>query len=345
MKIAAFSCGKNYTSARFRVRQFIPDLAKDGIDVREYIAPIYKHHVPRSYNPVWLAAIRIARPIALTPSVLASHRHDASWIQKEMIWGRDSLERFTKGPRFFDVDDAIWAETDGSEQQMAKLASHMDVVVAGNQTIAEWFSRHARDVRVIYTAIDADLFRPPDPATVKDHPFTIIWTGQQVTLHHLAVAEPALATFMNRHPEVRFHAISDVEPVMPSLPADRVTWLPWSPEVEVTGIQDADVGIMPLVDNENGRAKCGFKMLQYMGCSVPSVVTPIGFNEDLLATGDVGFGPTTMDEWVDAFEALYEDRERTVRMGAEGRRIAVEQFDRPIIAGQLTALFREVVGT
>ena len=85
MKIAAYGCGQNYTSARFRVRQFIGDLATYDIHVHEYIAPIYKHLEPKSHNPVWLAAIKVARPIALMPSVIASHRYDASWIQKEMI--------------------------------------------------------------------------------------------------------------------------------------------------------------------------------------------------------------------------------------------------------------------
>ena len=218
MRIAAFSCGVNYTSARFRVRQFIPDLAGYGIDVHEYIAPIYKHLQPRSHNPLWLTAIRIARPIALVPSVLGSHRYDASLIQKEMIWGRDTLERFTKGPRFFDVDDALWVPREGSAEHMARLARHVDVVIAGNQAIADWFSPYAPEVRIIHTAIDTELFRPAEPGSVPDHPFTIIWTGQQVTLYHLAVVEPALKIFMERHPEVRFHAISDVGPELKSLP-------------------------------------------------------------------------------------------------------------------------------
>jgi glycosyltransferase involved in cell wall biosynthesis len=344
VRVAAFSCGWNYTSARFRVRQFIPDLGREDIAVREYIAPIYKHHEPRSYNPVWLGAVRVARPLALMPSVIASHRHDASWIQKEMIWGRDSLERFTKGPRFLDVDDAIWAETDRSETNMARLAGRVDMVLAGNERIAEWFSPHARDVRIVYTAIDVDLFKPAPEGSLPDRPFTIVWTGQKVTLQHLQLAEPALAEFMTRHPDVRFQSISDVPPNLALLPAERVTWHPWSPEVEVTRLQDADVGIMPLIDNENGRAKCAFKMLQYMGCAIPSVVTPIGLNADLLAAGEVGLGANDTTEWVNALEALYNDRDAARAMGEEGRRIAVEKFARPIIAREIATIFREVVG-
>ena len=81
-------------------------------------------------------------------------------------------------------------------------------------------------------------------------------------------------------------------------PPDRVTWYPWTPDVEVTRLQDADVGIMPLVDNENGHAKSAFKMLQYMGCAIPSVVTPIGLNRDLLDTGNVGIGASDTAGWV-----------------------------------------------
>ena len=67
---------------------------------------------------------------------------------------------------------------------------------------------------------------------------------------------------------------------------------------------------MPLEDDENGRAKCAFKMLQYMACAIPSVVTPIGLNRDLLAMGDIGIGASTTEEWVDALEQLYETGRR-----------------------------------
>jgi glycosyltransferase involved in cell wall biosynthesis len=346
--VAAFSCGWNYTSARFRVRQFIPDLAEMGIDVHESIAPIYKHFEPRWpgrwRNRAMYAATEVARPVALLPSVIASHRYDASWIQKEMIWGRDSLERFTRGPRLLDVDDAIWAETPHSRRGMASLAGHVDMVLAGNENIADWFSAHAREVRIIYTAVDTDLFEPPSSGHQPDRPFTIVWTGQKVTLYHLEQAEPALSTFMRRHPDVRFQSISDVEPPLGSLPQDRVTWYPWSPEVEVARLQDADVGIMPLVDNENGRGKCAFKMLQYMACGIASVVTPIGMNRDVLAMGEVGLGPSTTADWIEAFEQLYADREATRRMGAEGRRLAVERFARQRIASDIAGVFKEAVG-
>ena len=346
MKVAAFGCGKNYTSARFRVRQFIPDLADHGIDVHEYIAPIYKHLEPKWTNPAWMAAIRVARPIALLPSVAASHRYDASWIQKEMIWGRDTLERFTKRPRFFDVDDALWYAREGSAEHIARLAGQIDVVMAGNETIAEWFVPNSKpgEVRIIHTAVDADLFRPAEPGTIPDHPFTIVWTGQKVTLYHLAVDRAGAADLhgaASRGPiprHLRRRAGDAVAPrrpghVDPVVARRRGARPPGGrrrhhaarrrrERARQVRVQDAPVH--GLRDCRRSSRRSGST-----GTSCP--------------IGEVGLGASTTDEWVDAFELLYEDRDAALKMGDEGRRIAVEQFDRPIIAKQIADLFHEVV--
>jgi len=44
------------------------------------------------------------------------------------------------------------------------------------------------------------------------------------------------------------------------------------------------------------RGKCSFKMLQYMACGIPVVVSPVGMNENVLAMGEIGMGATTIDD-------------------------------------------------
>jgi glycosyltransferase involved in cell wall biosynthesis len=45
------------------------------------------------------------------------------------------------------------------------------------------------------------------------------------------------------------------------------------------------IGIMPLEDTAWARGKCSFKMLQYMSCGIPVVVSPVGMNLEILKMG------------------------------------------------------------
>ena len=86
-------------------------------------------------------------------------------------------------------------------------------------------------------------------------------------------------------------------------------------------------------------------MLQFMACEIPVVVNPIGLNTDILEMGRVGYGATTQDEWFQAFENLYQDREVASAMGREGRRIVCQRFGHDVIGAELSMLFKEMVQT
>jgi glycosyltransferase involved in cell wall biosynthesis len=103
-----------------------------------------------------------------------------------------------------------------------------------------------------------------------------------------------------------------------------------------------DVGLMPIPDIDWARGKCSFKMIQYMACAVPAVVSPVGMNCDILALGQVGLPAAHEDDWLEALELLYTQQGLAQTIGAEGRRIAEAHFSRSVVAGQLAALFQQV---
>jgi hypothetical protein len=100
-----------------------------------------------------------------------------------------------------------------------------------------------------------------------------------------------------------------------------------------------DAGIMPLPDEPWTRAKCGFKLLQYMACGIPVVASPVGVNGDLLATGACGIAASTLNEWCEALRHLHDQPAEARRMGEEGRRLAVAEYDVVRIAARLASLF------
>jgi glycosyltransferase involved in cell wall biosynthesis len=85
-------------------------------------------------------------------------------------------------------------------------------------------------------------------------------------------------------------------------------------------LQDIDIGLMPLPDDEWSRGKCGLKGLQYMALGVPTLMSPVGVNSEIIESGVNGFLPRTEDDWVEMLSALIESRELRARIGAAGRR-------------------------
>ncbi|MGH8402356.1 MAG: glycosyltransferase, partial [Gammaproteobacteria bacterium] len=109
-------------------------------------------------------------------------------------------------------------------------------------------------------------------------------------------------------------------------------------------LQDLDIGLMPLEDSEWTRGKCAFKMLTYMACGVPVVVSPVGMNAQVLAKGDIGFGVSNQTEWVDALSALLAQPELARRKGAVGRAVVEQYYSVAVLADQFAAILKAVAG-
>ena len=100
---------------------------------------------------------------------------------------------------------------------------------------------------------------------------------------------------------------------------------------------------MPLADSVWARGKCSFKMLQYMACGIPVVVSPVGMNEKVLSMGEIGMGATTADEWVDAISCLLTGKSLRLKMGRQGRQIVDSHFSLDVIAPKLAAILQQII--
>lgn len=338
MRIAAFTGGATIPSGRFRVEQFVAPLAARGLAVDVFASRAGAYPPPgKSARPWWLARTIAER----VPNVARSWRYDVTLLQREMVSTLATLERFTRSPRVFDVDDAIWLYRGGGF--VRRIARGVDLVIAGNDFLAEYFRRLHPDVEVLPTAVDTERFCP---AAAARHDDTIVvgWSGTRGGYLYFDPVVPALAELLRRYPNVRLRFVSDAPPPFSGLDPARVDWIPWSPETEVTGVQSFDVGLMPLVDTDWDRGKCSYKMLLYMACGVTPVVSPIGMNVDVLAASPtpVGMSAWTTGEWLAALSALVEDEAMRRSMADEARRVVVDRYSVSALAPRLAGLLQRV---
>ena len=218
----------------------------------------------------------------------------------------------------------------------------MPGIICGNHFIAEKVRQWNSELIVLPTGVDTGRYRPGIP---KAGPQQVIgWSGLGSGLKYLLGIEGALAEVLNKHKNAVLRVVSDVRPAFRRIDSSRVEYIPWSVENEVTTIQEMYVGLMPVDDSLWSRGKCSYKMLLYMSCGVPVVVSPVGMNNEVLALGHVGFGPRSNQDWIDAISALLDNPENAVRMGSTGRKTVEDHFSIDVLSLRLAGYLKHFAG-
>lgn len=302
--------------------------------MRQYIAPLLAHGVAlQEYalnTGAYPPAARIARPVwgvrrlsELAWAIASTRDADATLLQREMISSFKSLEGFTKHPRIFDVDDAVHLQRGGLFAR--KIATACDRVIAGNAYLADYYSQWNSDVVVMPTGVDSDAYIPAE-RTESSANIIIGWIGTSANFVYLRQIEMALARFLDEVPGAHLRIISNASPEFLHINPTRWTFIPWTEEREISDIQSMDIGIMPLTDSDWARGKCSFKMLQYMACGLPVIVSPVGMNADVLRQGEIGVGAMTESDWIDGLTMLAHFPAQRKLLGENGRALIEQRY-------------------
>ena len=336
ISIAAFTGSETVSSARFRLRQLIPGLSASGVQTTEYIAR-FGSWPPANplIRPLWAVASLSQR----IPSIINSHRHDLTFLQREFISTYRTLEGLTKSPRILDIDDAVWLHKRGTF--FGELAKQCAGVVCGNSYIEEYVQRFNQNTIVLPTLVDTDRFRPLHNNAEHTSATIIGWSGQKASAEELIRISPWLGKIVNPSPMTRLRIVSNEYIELPGVREDRIDFIKWSPENEVSTIQSMSIGLMPISDSEWSKGKCSYKMLLYMACGVPVVVSPFGMNQDILRSAPVGIGVTSDSDWPESIRLLAADVAMRTDMGSRGRELVETTYSLKTGIPKLAAFLRQ----
>jgi glycosyltransferase involved in cell wall biosynthesis len=335
LRVAAYTGGQRLPSARLRIRQYGAPLRELGIELVERALP-WESALPKRklLAGMWALATVVSR----LKDIAASCGTDMTIIQRQMLPAFVPLESFTKRPRVLDVDDAVWLTRGG--RNVIKLARRCDSVICGNEFLAEYFRQWNHDVKILPTAVDTELLFPSSEFSRTRA--LIGWTGTSENHRFLYSIEEALVQVLRENSDARLLIISDLPPRFTMIDNKYVEFVQWSPAAESDGLRRTTVGIMPLEDSEWCRGKCSFKMLCYMASGIPVVVSPVGMNLEVLSRGDIGFGPHTSRDWVEALNTLLRDSAAAVQMGANARAVAMKHFSVKVLSPRLAETLRSI---
>ncbi|OIO02273.1 MAG: hypothetical protein AUJ49_06500 [Desulfovibrionaceae bacterium CG1_02_65_16] len=307
--------GETLPSVRFRVLPFVALGRARGLDVTWRRAPKAIHK-----RLAFLLSLPRARVIVIQQKLFAP-------------WEL-SLIRRRCGKLVYDVDDALWAlhpadlDKPGSAEKAAKIKARFahtcktaDLVIAGNDYLAEHAREHQTNIFVLPTLLDTGKYTPPPPDASGIGPLRVGWMGTSGNLFFLPEVLRELAPHRER---LEIRVVSDA-PYEGEL-HEMVRYERWSPALEVDQLRGFEAGLMPLTDDEYTRGKCGFKILQYMAVGAVPIASAVGFNTQILTHGHDGLLVRQPSDWATHVLALADDRERMERMAANARFTVAQRF-------------------
>lgn len=354
MRVTYFSKSSSVgPSSRYRVFQFLPQFQAEGIDCR--VAPLFGDTY-FSILEVRSRALRIclkipyvcARFLTRLGTLLMLRRQDLVITEGPLFpYAPPVLERLLRrlGHRIVvEMDDAIYL-TPGHEAKIPALLKLASGVIVGNERLAVYARQCSSNVRVVPTVVDTDRFAPLAGRGVTsnshaDDVITIVWMGLAYNLKYLNVLVPAVRALQAQY-HVKFRVVCSHAPKLAGV---DVEFRPWDFSREVTDLQDATIGVMPLENTEWARGKCGLKLLQYLACGLPAVASPVGVNSDILVNGENGLLAMTEDEWYVQLHALCRQPHLRARLGQAGRRTVESRYSLALWGPRLADVYRGFAG-
>ncbi|OHB67050.1 MAG: hypothetical protein A2Y77_01510 [Planctomycetes bacterium RBG_13_62_9] len=271
-------------------------------------------------------------------------RFDGVLLHRKMLNAWDGFWLRRCGPRvIYDFDDAIMYSDSRPDRisrirfrRFSRSVSSSQVVIAGNEYLAQHARRYNAHVEILPTGLDAGAYRV-QPRREDDGMVRLVWIGGSSTLKHLHEIRPALEEVGRRFPKVILRIVCDAFFDLESM---RVEKRSWSRDTEVADLAASDIGLAPLPDNEFTRGKCGFKILQYQAAGLPVVASPVGVNAQYVRDGVTGFLAPDSLHWVDRLRTLIENPELRAALGRAGQ-CEVQRFDVSIIGERFSRLIAE----
>lgn len=248
----------------------------------------------------------------------------------------------------YDFDDAIWIPNTSAENRLAASLKWHDKVAsicrwsyrisAGNAYLCRYASTYNSNVVLNPTTIDTELLHNRLLYPEQAHELPVIgWTGTHSTLVYLEPLLPALRELEKTH-TFRFVVICNHAPAwhLNSLEFRR-----WSKDTEIPDLMQLDIGVMPLVQDMWAEGKCGFKALQYMALGIPSVLSPVGVNKEIVEHGRNGFLCSTTEEWLTCLRMLLDNAPLRQQLGKAGQETVRTRYSVRSNEATFSGLFRK----
>lgn len=346
---------KRSPSQRYRFEQYLPYLESKGFSFT------WSYLLNEKEDKTFYSAGNIAKKILLLlkhyirrkKDIRRFKNYDIIFIQREALFtGTSFVEKaaFESGAKvIFDFDDSIWLEdTSPGNKKFAWIKKpakffenikHSHAVIAGNSYLASKTKPFNNNVVIIPTTIDTNIHKPKHEIKNNKN-ITIGWSGSISTIKHFELLIPVLKKIRSKYGErIHIKIIGDPYYKNNELNAESFSW---SESTEVDDLNSFDIGIMPLPDDEWANGKCGLKGLSYMACGIPTIMSAVGVNKEIIADGVNGMLAKNDEEWFEKISLLIDNTGLRKTLSENGRKTVEMHYSTEANKHKYLELFNSV---
>ncbi len=244
----------------------------------------------------------------------------------------------------FDFDDAIQYGSENNSNWFFSYFVRCDwkfkviiqlsnLVIAGNKNLKKFACKFNKNVEIIPTTIDTNKYKLVKKKYNKS--ITIGWSGSASTSKYIENFLPQLLQIQKKK---KFKIVIIGSKL--NIKNKNVNCLKWSSKNELKYLSKIDIGLMPLPNNLWTKGKCGLKILQYLSVGIPSVVSNVGINSEIIHNGKNGFLANNSKEWETHLLKLLNKPKSITKMGLYGRKLVQKHFSNFSIIDKLSLILR-----
>jgi len=311
-------------SSRYRVYQYLNAYEKARIEVET--SPLFGTHF-FSNNKTTKICFTLFYYLRRVFKLLEVYKYDLIYIEYELFPYFPSifekLFRVLKIKYIVDYDDAIFHNYSKSSNFVIKffLSNKIDsviknatFVISGSPYLTNYVSKLNPNYIEIPTSVSkANYFLKTKKR--ENTIFTIGWIGSRTTSVNLLKLIPAFEA-LSKKIDFQLNLIGFDKKEFNLFKHLNVNFINWDAKTEIEEINKFNVGIMPVENTPFNQGKCGFKLVQYMACSLPTISSPLEANIKINRNKKNLHAGSTED-WISAFEKVHDNRAYFIKVGLE----------------------------
>ncbi len=248
-------------------------------------------------------------------------------IEKRLLCNRKHI--------VLDYDDAVFHNYDNSKNALIKkwcgnkifqLVRLADLVITGSPYLTKSLSPYAKKITEIPTSVSVQRYIRTLPAAISGHQnaFRIAWIGSPTTSRFVLLIKDCLLQLQELY-NIQLVLIGFDKTWENDLQGLSYTIHEWQQHTEIALLKTCNVGVMPLSGEPFSQGKCGFKLIQYMACGLPTISTPVDANVKINHGNDNLFANTKY-EWYSCFTVMIQNKEWYKEVGKKNQEIAEKYY-------------------